>query len=80
MVKEGMKKMADKPEDSKTDEVLGLTEDEVNKMTVPKLKAALGVRGLDDTGLRAVLLARLLHAIRQPAAPAGQGRGSGQGG
>ena len=36
---------------------------EVNKMTVPKLKAALTELGLDTSGLKAVLKARLLEAL-----------------
>ena len=36
---------------------------EVNKFTVPKLKAALKERGLPVTGLKAVLKARLLEAL-----------------
>ena len=36
---------------------------EVNKMTVPKLKAALTELGLDTTGLKAVLKQRLLDAL-----------------
>jgi hypothetical protein len=32
-------------------------------MTVPKLRAALTARGLDTTGLKAALLARLREAI-----------------
>ena len=36
---------------------------EVNKFTVPKLKAALKERNLPVTGLKAVLKARLLEAL-----------------
>mmetsp|Transcript_5510 Transcript_5510/g.17119 ORF Transcript_5510/g.17119 Transcript_5510/m.17119 type:complete len:83 (+) Transcript_5510:891-1139(+) len=36
---------------------------EVNKMTVPKLKAALTELGLETTGLKAVLKQRLLDAM-----------------
>ena len=35
----------------------------MNKMTVPKLKAALTELGLDASGLKAVLKARLLAAL-----------------
>ena len=40
---------------------------EVNKFTVPKLKAALKERHLPVTGLKAVLKARLLEALRYDA-------------
>ena len=40
-----------------------LDADSVKKLTVPKLRAALTARGLDATGLKAALQARLLEAI-----------------
>jgi len=40
-----------------------LDEAAIKKMTVPKLRAALTARGLDTTGLKAALLARLREAI-----------------
>jgi len=40
-----------------------LTEKEVKKMTVPKLKAALSARGLETTGLKKVLAERLLASL-----------------
>mmetsp|Transcript_27326 Transcript_27326/g.90834 ORF Transcript_27326/g.90834 Transcript_27326/m.90834 type:complete len:97 (+) Transcript_27326:49-339(+) len=47
-----------------------LTADEVKKMTVPKLRAALEERGLDTSGLKAALADRLLQALAAPAADA----------
>ena len=44
-------------------EAPSLTLAEVNKFTVPKLKAALKERNLPVTGLKAVLKARLLEAL-----------------
>ena len=35
----------------------------VKKLTVPKLRAALTARGLDASGLKAALQARLLEAL-----------------
>jgi hypothetical protein len=42
-----------------------LTNGDINKLTVPRLKAALTERGLDTTGLKSVLKKRLLDAITQ---------------
>ena len=42
---------------------------EIAKLTVPKLKAELKDRGLDDTGLKNVLVERLTAALAAPAAP-----------
>ena len=42
---------------------------EIAKLTVPKLKAELKHRGLDDTGLKNVLVERLTAALAAPAAP-----------
>ena len=42
---------------------------EIAKLTVPKLKAELKDRGLDDTGLKKVLVERLTAALAAPAAP-----------
>jgi hypothetical protein len=43
--------------------VFALTAKEVKAMTVPKLKEALEARGLDQTGLKATLAARLLATV-----------------
>ena len=43
---------------------------DVAKLTVPKLKAELAERGLDDTGLKKVLVDRLTAALAEPAAAA----------
>ena len=43
-----------------------LTSDDVARMKVPELKAALEERGLDTTGRKAVLVERLLEAIASP--------------
>ena len=40
-----------------------LDADAVKKLTVPKLRAALTARGLDASGLKAALQARLLGAL-----------------
>jgi len=40
-----------------------LTAAEVPKLTVPKLRDELKSRGLDTTGLKAVLVERLLEAL-----------------
>ena len=44
----------------------GMTPAEVAKLTVPKLKEALEKRGLETTGLKAVLAERLFSAIANP--------------
>ena len=44
-----------------------MTPAEAAKLTVPKLKAELTDRGLETSGLKAVLLARLLAALAEPA-------------
>ena len=43
-----------------------MTPAEAAKLTVPKLKAELTDRGLETSGLKAVLLARLLAALAEP--------------
>ena len=43
-----------------------LTSDDVARMKVPELKAALEERGLDTTGRKAVLVERLLEAVASP--------------
>ena len=43
-----------------------LTSDDVARMKVPELKAALEERGLDTTGRKAVLVERLLEAAASP--------------
>mmetsp|Transcript_65442 Transcript_65442/g.115922 ORF Transcript_65442/g.115922 Transcript_65442/m.115922 type:complete len:220 (+) Transcript_65442:50-709(+) len=40
-----------------------LTEDAVKKMTVPKLRDSLEERGMDESGLKAALMERLLVAV-----------------
>ena len=47
-----------------------MTPAEIAKLTVPKLKAELNDRGLDDTGLKKVLVERLTAALAEPAAAA----------
>ena len=44
-----------------------MTPAEIAKLTVPKLKAELNDRGLDDTGLKKVLVERLTAALAEPA-------------
>ena len=44
-----------------------MTPAEIAKLTVPKLKAELKDRGLDDTGLKKVLVERLTAALAEPA-------------
>ena len=63
MVTAGMQKKTDKPEESKLDEVLGLTKEDAKKMPVAQLKIALAARGLEETGNKAALTARLLAAL-----------------
>ena len=48
-----------------------LTSDEVARMKVPELKAALEERGLDTTGRKAVLVERLLEAVASPSVSEG---------
>eukprot|EP00964_Phaeocystis_antarctica_P056834 scaffold33574_cov67-Phaeocystis_antarctica.AAC.1 len=47
-----------------------MTPAEAAKLTVPKLKAELTERGLETSGLKAVLLERLLAALVEPAVAA----------
>ena len=47
-----------------------MTPAEIAKLTVPKLKAELKDRGLDDTGLKKVLVERLTAALAAPPSPA----------
>ena len=44
-----------------------VTVDEAKKLTVPKIKKELEKLGLDQEGLKPVLLARLIEAIEAPA-------------
>ena len=64
MVQEGMKKKV-APDDSLAGVALNvhLTEAHVDKRTVPKLREALEARGLDTSGLKAVLSQRLKDAL-----------------
>ena len=64
MVKEGMKKMV-AADAALAGVVLNaeLTADDVDKMTVAKLKEVLQAKGLPTDGLKPVLIARLKSAI-----------------
>ena len=47
-----------------------MTPAEIAKLTVPKLKAELAERGLDETGLKKDLVDRLTAALAEPAVAA----------
>ena len=56
----------------------GMTPAEAAKLTMPQLKAELTERGLETSGLKAVLLERLLAALVEPAVAAAPAASSGE--